>query len=159
MRQRGQCLSHLTPPQHRWARKTHPRNSSNLASSPDPAQHQIKSAGGSHPAWFQRVGWHPGTFSPPLCHPQIQLRLNPVLLHAGSFSPPMQSPFPSTRHLVGWLFQSFSQPPFLHSVSQLRKGFWLLLELIFLAANGALNTLLGLQASPLTVVSDGIFLQ
>ena len=44
-------------------------------------------------------------------------------------------------------------------VSQLRKGFWHLLELVFLAANGALNTHLGLQASQPTVASGGIFLQ
>lgn len=44
-------------------------------------------------------------------------------------------------------------------MSQLGKGLWHLLELIFLAANGALNTHLGLQASQATVASDGLFLQ
>jgi len=60
---------------------------------------------------------------------------------------------PSSRHPAAWLLRGFSQPPtpFCRCVSQLGKGFWHLLKLIFLTANGALSTHLGLQPPQLTV--------
>lgn len=67
--------------------------------------------------------------------------------------------FPGRRHPAAGLLQSFSQPPtpFWCGIALLRKGFWHLLELIFLPANGALNTHLGLQASQPTVAWSFVF--
>lgn len=69
--------------------------------------------------------------------------------------------FTSRSPPAGWLPQGSCQPPtpLWCLLPQLRKGFWQVLELIFLAANGALNTHLGLRASQPTVASEGIFLQ
>lgn len=91
--------------------------------------------------------------------PPFEAPTNPA--EAESCPDPSRELFPAAGTPWGGCSKAFPSLPPLSGVpvSQLRKGFWLLLELIFLAANGALNTLLGLQASPLTVVSDGIFLQ
>lgn len=74
----------------------------NPASSPDPAEHpSTRVLVGAILVDSRGLGGTLPLLQPSLCLPQIQLRLDPALIHPGSCTLPTQSPFPSSRHPVG----------------------------------------------------------